>query len=239
MIKIVYVMTSCKRCGPTQQTLNIIKNLDRNVFYPILITLYNEQNDTRISEYLQYVEEHYFIDLSKVEIMLHRLNKMEYVLDKIAPNIVHTVGVFPDYAVYTMKKYKQIHTIRNYVFDDYVSKFGFFRGNILALMQLKVIKSSRVKSIACSKSLQIKYKEEQNIDIRVRQNNPPQNVEPNENYVRELKDMGFPEDRARDALMRTGNDINRATDILLNGDDEDNNNNHNDEEDQNEEEVSD
>ena len=77
--------------------------------------------------------------------------------------------------------------------------------------------------------------EEQNIDIRVRQNNPPQNVEPNENYVRELKDMGFPEDRARDALMRTGNDINRATDILLNGDDEDNNNNHNDEEDQNEE----
>ena len=46
--------------------------------------------------------------------------------------------------------------------------------------------------------------------------------------------MGFPEDRARDALMRTGNDISRATDILLNGDDEDNNN-HNDEEDQNEE----
>lgn len=170
MIKIVYVMTSCKRCGPTQQTLNIIKNLDRNVFYPILITLYNEQNDTRISEYLQYVEEHYFIDLSKVEIMLHRLNKMEYVLDKIAPNIVHTVGVFPDYAVYTMKKYKQIHTIRNYVFDDYVSKFGFFRGNILALMQLKVIKSSRVKSIACSKSLQIKYKEEQNIDMACIQN---------------------------------------------------------------------
>ena len=76
--------------------------------------------------------------------------------------------------------------------------------------------------------------EEQNLDIRIRQNNPPQNVEPNENYVRELKDMGFPEDRARDALIRAGNDISRATDILLNGDEEDNNN-HNDEEDQNEE----
>lgn len=75
--------------------------------------------------------------------------------------------------------------------------------------------------------------EEQHIEIR--QNNPSQNVEPNENYVRELKDMGFPEDRARDALMRTGNDVSRATDILLNGDEEENNNPNNEEEDQNEE----
>lgn len=170
MIKIVYVMTSCRRCGPTQQTLNIIKNLDRNVFYPILITLYKEHEDSKMHEYLQYVGERYFLNLSKFEIILHRLKKLGLILEAIKPNVVHTVGVFPDYAVYVMKKYKQIHTIRNYVFDDYISKFGFLKGNILAFMQLKVIKSNHVKSIACSKSLQLKYKEDQNIDMACIQN---------------------------------------------------------------------
>lgn len=47
-----------------------------------------------------------------------------------------------------------------------------------------------------------------------------QTIEPNENSVQELKDMGFPENRARVALVRARNDMNRATDILLNGEDE-------------------
>ena len=56
--------------------------------------------------------------------------------------------------------------------------------------------------------------ESRNIQFRI--NNQQQPLEPNENYVRELKDMGFPEERARDALIRARNNISRATDILLN-----------------------
>ena len=66
--------------------------------------------------------------------------------------------------------------------------------------------------------------ESRNIQFRI--NNQQQPLEPNENYVRELKDMGFPEERARDALIRARNNISRATDILLNGDDEGGNNQH-------------
>ena len=43
-------------------------------------------------------------------------------------------------------------------------------------------------------------------------NNP---VEVNEQHLRELIDMGFPEDRARQALISTRNNISRATEILL------------------------
>ena len=68
--------------------------------------------------------------------------------------------------------------------------------------------------------------ESRNIQFRI--NNQQQPLEPNENYVRELKDMGFPEERARDALIRARNNISRATDILLNGDDEGGNNQHSD-----------
>ena len=40
-------------------------------------------------------------------------------------------------------------------------------------------------------------------------------VEADEGALKELQDMGFPEDRARQALINSHNDINRATEILL------------------------
>ena len=44
-------------------------------------------------------------------------------------------------------------------------------------------------------------------------NNAP--VEADERSVRELQEMGFAEDRARQALINSRNDINRATELLL------------------------
>ena len=69
-IKIVYLMTACKKCGPTQQTLNIIKNLDPEEFVPILITLYDEEADSRMADYLPYVSAHYLVKTGKKSIML-------------------------------------------------------------------------------------------------------------------------------------------------------------------------
>lgn len=43
-----------------------------------------------------------------------------------------------------------------------------------------------------------------------------QPVMPNENHMRSLQEMGFPEDMCRRALIAARNNINRATDILLN-----------------------
>ena len=49
--------------------------------------------------------------------------------------------------------------------------------------------------------------------VRIQTNSAP--VEADENALRELQDMGFAEDRARQALINSRNDINRATEILL------------------------
>lgn len=43
-------------------------------------------------------------------------------------------------------------------------------------------------------------------------------VAPDENAVNSLKEMGFPEEQCRRALILARNEISRATDILLNGD---------------------
>lgn len=59
--------------------------------------------------------------------------------------------------------------------------------------------------------------EEGNALMRVHRVGGPGNgpLEANEGYLRQLMDMGFPEDRARQALIDTRNNLGRATDLLL------------------------
>ena len=61
--------------------------------------------------------------------------------------------------------------------------------------------------------------EERNL-INIQIMNQNNNIEPNETHVNTLKEMGFPEDRIRTALIRARNNINRATEILINEMDE-------------------
>ena len=51
------------------------------------------------------------------------------------------------------------------------------------------------------------------IRIQTNANNGP--IEADEKALRELQEMGFAEDRARQALINARNDVNRATEILL------------------------
>lgn len=50
-IRIVFVETNCKRNGPIKQTLYIIKNLDRIIFEPFLVTIWPEEENTMLEEY--------------------------------------------------------------------------------------------------------------------------------------------------------------------------------------------
>ena len=95
-IRIVYLMTACKKCGPTQQTLNIIKNLDPEEFEPILITLYDEEADSRMADYLPYVIAHYLVKTGKKSIILGQDGALRKKLEELQPDLIHTVGVFPD-----------------------------------------------------------------------------------------------------------------------------------------------
>ena len=163
-IRIVYLMTSCKKVGPTQQTLNIIKNLNQDIFEPVLITLYDEEEDSRLADYLPYVSAHYLVKTGKKSILTGSDKALRKKLEELHPDLIHTVGVFPDYAVSRIGKFKQVHTLRNYVYDDYPAKYGKARGNILAGLQIYAMKHSS-KTITCSESLSHIYHEKLKMDF--------------------------------------------------------------------------
>ena len=163
MKKLVFLMTHCKKSGPVQQMLNIIKNLNRDEFEPHLVTLYPEDAvGSQLSLYEPYVGHHY-VPTGKLDIVLGRDKALRQTLAEIQPDVIHSLGVFPDYAVSRMKRWKQIITLRNFVWDDYPAKFGKLQGGILARLHLYAMKHTS-KTVACSESLSKIYKEKLGLD---------------------------------------------------------------------------
>lgn len=158
MKKVVFLMTHCKKSGPVQQMLNIIKNLNRDEFEPHLITLYPEDSiGSQLALYKPYVK-HHFAPTSKIDMVLSKGKNLRQVLHEIQPDVIHSLGVFPDFAVSRMKKWNHIITLRNYIYEDYPAKFGKLQGGILARLHLYAMKHTS-KTVACSESLSKIYKE--------------------------------------------------------------------------------
>lgn len=167
--KIVYVITNCKNSGPMNQTLNIIKNLDRNIFQPIVVTLFQEDlGNSVVQRYLNVVPEFYCLNMSKVDSIIEGKKKLAEFLKDIKPDLIQGLGMPP----YTMSLgYKEaVHlvTLRNYCYQDYPDKYGKHLGNVLAHKDMHLI-AMQIKRgetfITCSESLSKIYKEKHGMEF--------------------------------------------------------------------------
>lgn len=165
-IKVVYLLTSCKRRGPTNQTLNIIKYLDRSIFEPILVTLYAENNhDSILPQYLSEVCKHLEVESSAKHLLLGiDRSKFYKILDTSQVDIVHSVGLVPSILAQKYKNASHITTIRNYVYEDYSVKYGTVLGWLMAIINTIVIRNCK-HAYVCSQSLSDKYKRKLNINL--------------------------------------------------------------------------
>lgn len=161
---IVYVFTSCKRSGPIRIMYNLILNLDRNKFNPILVTLYDEEDDSLLNDFLALGINHYKIHLSKKEILLGKTKALKDLIKSFSPSIIHSMGVFPDYAVSRMKLGCQMITLHNYMHEDYFAKFGCIKGFILEKLQMYAVFHSK-KVVTCSESLAKLYKDKKRLNF--------------------------------------------------------------------------
>ena len=167
--KIVYVITNCKNSGPMNQTLNIIKNLDREMFEPIVVTLFLEDlGNSVVQRYLDVVPEFYCLGMSKIDSMIEGKKKLSSFLEKIKPDLIQGLGMPPYNMSLGYKDAVHLVTLRNYVYQDYPDKYGKQLGTILAHNDMHVIKSQIAKNetfVTCSNSLTQIYKEKHNLQI--------------------------------------------------------------------------
>lgn len=167
--KIAYIITSCKNSGPMNQTLNIIKNLDREVFEPIVITLFEEDlGNSVVQRYLDVVPEFHCLKMSKLASLVDGKKKLATLLDEIKPDIIQGLGMPP----YTMSLgyHDAVHlvTLRNYCYQDYPDKYGKKLGAILAYKDMNLISRQNAKGetfVTCSNSLSTIYKEKHGMEF--------------------------------------------------------------------------
>lgn len=158
---IAYVVSDLKRVGPSNQTLNIIKNSGFKNF-SFVITLFSEPEDSMLDEYLKEGIEVISLSLNRKLFMLTGKRKLERILINKKVDIVHSYGVKPDAICQKVCKkigVKHVITLRNYPKEDIISRMGFLRGKIALHTHLKVLKKAKY-IVACSKTIERRMKQD-------------------------------------------------------------------------------
>jgi len=168
-IKIVYIVSTLRTAGPTNQLLNIISNLDKQVFKAVVITLSPEPEESMFRYFEDLNIQMFSLNLSRIKGLIFGEKKLKKLIQEIQPDIIHSQGIRPDQMVSEIHNIPKIATIRNYPFDDNPAKFGNIKGGILARAHFKTIKNGE-HVIACSKSLAGKFSDLHQIQMPYIQN---------------------------------------------------------------------
>ena len=198
-INVAFLVTACKKSGPIEQMLSIFTYIDRERFNPILVTLYDEPTDgtSQLQRYLDIGIKHVQVPLSKKDIMLGNTKVLKSKLDSLDVDIVHALGVFPDFALSRMQYPGHVTTLRNFIYEDYPVKFGKIIGTIMAKMHLYAMKRT-AQTWTCSKSLARKYREELKLEFPYIQNgvNVSNFTRPTEEQKEDMREkLNLPKDK--------------------------------------------
>lgn len=160
MKKILYIVSTLKRSGPTNQLSYIIKYLDKNKFEPVLLTLSLEPSEDSMKTY--------FVDDLGVRVKTLGLSRIkglffakQYIKKFIKDNnidLVHSQGIRAD-GLMSGINIPSVATLRNYPYYDYPMKFGKFKGYLMARSHLKAVKNKSNCSIACAKTIAEEFKQ--------------------------------------------------------------------------------
>ncbi len=156
-VKICYVVSTLRECGPTNQLLNILKYLDEDSYAPSIITLSPEPSNTMIQEFQKIGCPVKSLNLSRIKGFLFGKKKLRTLFQTIKPQLIHTQGVRADrIAQKANLTLPHVMTIRNFPKEDMPSKFGLIKGTTLSYLHLLAIKRGR-NVVTCSQKLCEKF----------------------------------------------------------------------------------
>ena len=151
-IKLLYLISTLRRCGPTNVMWNIIKELDKGQFDIHIATLAPEGLDSIIDE------------VENSGIIVYKLNcgnfwpitaiyQLWMLLKEIKPHIIHSHGVRPDIITGVCgKNTVTMSTIHNVPLKVYQQKYGKICGKIMSCLQVVALSAIDVP-VSCSRAV--------------------------------------------------------------------------------------
>jgi len=141
MFKILYIVSTLRRCSPTQQLFNLIKYLDRIKFEPHLITLSPEPQDSRLADFQRLGVHLNTLDLSRLKGVFLAKHRLKQKIEQIAPHIIHTQGIRADILSYELNtEMSKVCTVHNFPQDDYKMTYGKFISRVMVRTHIRAMK---------------------------------------------------------------------------------------------------
>ncbi|RBP83244.1 glycosyltransferase [Marinomonas rhizomae] len=158
MKRILYIVSTLGKSGPTNQLYNIISNQDLSNFNITILTLSEERenSDKRKFDSLNIKIE--TLALSRIKSFFLAIRYIKKMLRKIKPDLIHSQGLRADILLSKMNlKIPWVITARNFPPEDYISKFGKIKGRLLVWQHLSALKKCK-NVVSCSHSVAGKLK---------------------------------------------------------------------------------
>ncbi len=168
-MKILYIVSTLKRVGPTNQLFYIIKHLEKS-FEVKVLTLSPEPKDTLKQMYLDADIDVTSLNLSRIKGFFFAGRKVAELAKNYSPNIIHSQGLRADaISAKYLKKYKRIATLRNFPFYDYMMAYGKIKGWFIAQKHIRYLRTLE-KFVVVSRAVSKEFKNSLAIDIDYIQN---------------------------------------------------------------------
>jgi len=150
--KVLYIVSTLRDSGPTNQLYYLIDNLDEE-FDATILTLSPEPEDSELPRFQGLDVEYTTLGLSRLKGAIFGPSKLRSIVNQIDPDVIHTQGIRADtLSTMFLSKYPRVTTIRNYAYDDYPAKYGRMQGEVMARVHLHMLRHIDCP-VACSETI--------------------------------------------------------------------------------------
>jgi glycosyltransferase involved in cell wall biosynthesis len=150
MKKVLFIITTLRRCGPVNILFDIVKYLDRSACSAHVLTLCPEEGDSRWDEFVAAGATVSCLDVRKGMGSWMAALRLGRVVDDIAPDVVHCISFRADLmGALALGKYRKLSSQLNYPFDDYVMTYGNALGGAMAHLTAWALKRYDT-TVACA-----------------------------------------------------------------------------------------
>jgi len=168
-IKILYLVSALKKCGPINVLFNILKDLDSKKYEIFAVCLSEGENGPILNQFKALHIKIILLNHSRLKGLVLNNSIVQKIVDDKKIDIVHSNDFRSDLICAKLVNVITINTIHNFPPEDYKNRYGNLMGSWMSNKHKNSIKHIRFP-IACSKTVMKKFDETYNIKTDFIQN---------------------------------------------------------------------
>lgn len=164
MLRVLYLVSTLQRGGPTKQLLNLVSRLDRSRFAAKVLTLSPEPHDTLWDEFCRTGWEVSSLAQSRLHGLVLGRHALQKVFRQYKPQVVQTHGIRADSMLSaSQRQFAHLSVARNFLQLDYPMTYGRIIGSLMATQHAKAMARADI-CVAVSESVASNLKDIFNLE---------------------------------------------------------------------------